>query len=169
MKLLTFRRLKIKPAAESKNFLPQARTRWTRMNKQQIGPTVDTKDLTTCVSTGGQCKWVYIGGTFSPTSSCLLGLKHQPVVPVRATTRDKRPVGPLVPVGGSNWDWKTTFSPGLNQKPGLKIPVAKACFTIRCTGDSSPGWWFQPWLNLLLLLGQILAETKSKNGKSVLY
>ena len=66
MKLLTFRRLKMKPAAESKNLLPQART-W--MN---TGAQVKTKDLT-CVSglgdsvEAGIYRWgplVLVGGAY---------------------------------------------------------------------------------------------------------
>jgi hypothetical protein len=36
MKLLTFRRLKMKPAAESKNLLPQARTRMNTSKDQRF-------------------------------------------------------------------------------------------------------------------------------------
>jgi hypothetical protein len=65
VKLLTFRRLKMKPVAESKNLLPQART---RMNTRAQAK---TKDLT-CVSGWGTVevgiyRWgplVPIGGAY---------------------------------------------------------------------------------------------------------
>ena len=94
MKLLTFRRLKIKPAAESKNLLLKART---QMNNKQR-PRFDR-----CVSGLGDSGsgYIYVG-TFNPGWWSLPGLKDQLLVPVGAKTRDKRPAEPLVPVGDSN-------------------------------------------------------------------
>ena len=54
MKLLTFRRLKMKPAAKSKNLLPQARTRMNTHTQAM------TKDLTSVLGLG-IVEAVYIG------------------------------------------------------------------------------------------------------------
>jgi hypothetical protein len=108
-------------------------------------------------------------GTFSPDWWSLPGLKDQPIVSVGAKTQIKGQCDLwsrlVVPTGIE----KATFSPGLNHRPGIKVPTAKVFCTIRWAGDSSPGWWFQLGLNLLLLPGQIPARTKDKNQKSVLY
>jgi hypothetical protein len=60
MKLLTFRRLKMKPAAESKNFAPPSKNKMNTDEQATDRPATETKDLTACASTWGTCKRVYI-------------------------------------------------------------------------------------------------------------
>jgi hypothetical protein len=115
------------------------------------------------------CGTVYIMGTFSPDWWSLPRLKGQHLVLMGATTQNKRPSGPLVPVGGSNQDWKSTFSPGWNHRPGLNVPPEKACCTSRWARDSSPDGWLKPGLNHLLLKGPVPTGTKAKNRKSIFY
>jgi hypothetical protein len=105
MKLLTFRRLKIKPTAESKNLLPQARTRMDTDEQAK------TKDLT-CVSGWRDNGSGYIQvGTFNPSWWSLPELKNQPIVSVGVKTQDKRSAGPtrikrqhLVPIRTTDRD-----------------------------------------------------------------
>jgi hypothetical protein len=140
MKLLTFRRSKMKPAAESKNLLPQARTWWTRTDEQAADRAGgrDQRFDHLCLGLRGQCKRVYIGGTFIPGSWSLLGLKDQPLVPVRDINRD----------------WKATFNPGLKQT-GTKAPCCKSLLHYPLDRR------FYSWL-------AIPARTKSKNPKSII-
>jgi hypothetical protein len=111
---------------DERSWWPRARTacspeqehRWTHTHKQR--PIIEP------VSRAGRpCGTVYIVGTFSQAWWSLPGLKGQHLVPVGATTQNKRPSGPLVPVGGSNKDWKSTFSPGWRHRPGLNVPSGK--------------------------------------------
>ena len=56
-------------------------------------------------------------GTFSPGSWFKPGLKVtlQSWLELPAMTK------PLIPVGGSNQDYKVTYNPSLNHKPGLQV------------------------------------------------
>ena len=143
--------------AESKNLLPPSKNtnEHTLTSKDQI--------IELMSRAGGDHGSIYIVGTFIPGWWSLSGLKGQPLVLVGATIRNKRPAGPLVSVGGCNWDWKATFSPGLSHRPRLNVPPRKSCYTSHWAGDSSPGWWFQPGLNLLLLRAKFWPELKQKN------
>jgi hypothetical protein len=72
----------------------------------------------------------------------------------------------LATVGGSNRDWRATFSPGwtpTGTEGPLLLLFCKGCASNRWAGDFSPGWYIQPGQILYLVLGPKMAGTKDSN------